>query len=166
MIINMLYFIKKSIKRYESNLNYEKYWKKRLSVQLGGTGVKFYYNIIWLRRQESKFCSATGIGLGTKESPTAWFDSRIYFPHGLANIIIARNVKIGKNVTIYQNVTIAEEDKYKITVIEDNVIIGSGAVILKNIHIGKGAKIGANAVVCENVPAGATYVGIPAHRVK
>lgn len=158
--------MRRIIKSYEMNLNYEKYWSKRLSVQRGGTGVKFYYNIMWLRRQESKFCSATGIGLGTKDSPTAWFESKIYFPHGLANIIIARNVRIGKNVTIFQNVTIAEEDKSKITIIEDNVIIGSGAVILKNAHIGKGAKIGANAVVCEDVPAGATYVGIPAHRVR
>lgn len=41
-------------------------------------------------------------------------------------------------------------------------MIGAGAVILNNAHIGKGAKIGANAVVVCDVPAGATAVGVPA----
>ncbi len=63
---------------------------------------------------------------------------------------------------IYQHVTIAEEDKNKTTVIEDGVMIGAGAVILKNVHIGKNAKIGANAVVVCDIPEGATAVGAPA----
>lgn len=58
--------------------------------------------------------------------------------------------------------TIAESDRMKKTIIEDNVIIGAGAVLLNNPHIGKGAKIGANAVVLTDVPAYATAVGIPA----
>lgn len=41
--------------------------------------------------------------------------------------------------------------------------IGAGAVLLNNSHIGKGAKIGANAVVVSDVPAGSTAVGVPAH---
>ena len=41
-------------------------------------------------------------------------------------------------------------------------MIGAGAVILNNAHIGKGAKIGANAVVTGDVPAGATAIGVPA----
>lgn len=48
------------------------------------------------------------------------------------------------------------------TIIEDDVRIGAGAVILNNPHIGKGAKIGANAVVIGDVPAGSTAVGVPA----
>lgn len=90
----------------------------------------------------------------------------LVLPHGLCGIIIARNVKIGKNVAIYQHVTIAESDKKKMTVIEDNVMIGAGAVILNNAHIGKGAKIGANAVVVGDVPAGATAVGVPARIIQ
>lgn len=42
------------------------------------------------------------------------------------------------------------------------MLIGAGAVILNNAHIGKGAKIGANAVVVCDVPEGATAIGIPA----
>lgn len=41
-------------------------------------------------------------------------------------------------------------------------MIGAGAVILNNAHIGKGAKIGANTVVLHDVPAHATAVGNPA----
>ena len=65
-------------------------------------------------------------------------------------------------MTIYQHVTIASDDPQKLTIIEDDVVIGAGAVILKNVHIGKGAKIGANAVVVCDVPDGATAVGVPA----
>ena len=44
----------------------------------------------------------------------------------------------------------------------DNAIIGSGAQVLGPITVGKGARIGANAVVTRDVPEGAVMVGIPA----
>ena len=46
--------------------------------------------------------------------------------------------------------------------IGDNDVIGAGAKILGAVHIGDGAKIGANAVVVSDVPAYATAVGVPA----
>lgn len=61
-----------------------------------------------------------------------------------------------------QGVTIAEGDKNKTTIIEDDVMLGAGCIIMNNAHIGKGAKIGANAVVLSDVPAFATAVGVPA----
>jgi serine O-acetyltransferase len=42
------------------------------------------------------------------------------------------------------------------------VLIGTGAKILGSVQIGDGARVGANAVVIADVPAGATAVGIPA----
>lgn len=59
---------------------------------------------------------------------------------------------IGSNVTIFQNVTIAEANRYERTTIEDDVIIGAGAVIIRNVRIDKGAKIGANIVILNDVP--------------
>ena len=44
----------------------------------------------------------------------------------------------------------------------DNVIVGSGAQILGPITVGARARVGANAVVTEDVPDGATMVGIKA----
>ncbi|NMA49466.1 MAG: serine O-acetyltransferase, partial [Tissierellia bacterium] len=46
--------------------------------------------------------------------------------------------------------------------VEENVIIGAGAKLLGPITVGKGAKIGANAVVLKDVPPYSTAVGIPA----
>ena len=46
--------------------------------------------------------------------------------------------------------------------VEDGVAIGSGAVIIGPLRIGRGALIGAGAVVTRDVPAGATVAGVPA----
>ena len=62
-----------------------------------------------------------------------------------------------------QNVSIAGRGPGNGTpIIEDDVMIGCGACILGGVKIGKGAKIGANAVVLKDVPAGSIAVGIPA----
>lgn len=47
-------------------------------------------------------------------------------------------------------------------VVEDDVVIGIGAIILPGVTIGKGAVVGGGAVVTKSVPAGATVVGNPA----
>lgn len=126
---------------------------------VNGGGVKRKIAVLLCRRTEAKKCSTTGTG---PVGNSCMLKEPLILPHGLSGIIIARNVEIGKHVAIYQHVTIAEADKSKTTVIEDDVMIGAGAVILNNAHIGKGAKIGANAVVLHDVPAHATAVGNPA----
>lgn len=50
--------------------------------------------------------------------------------------------------------------------IEDDVSIGSGAVILPGVTIHKGALVGAGAIVTKDVPAGITVVGNPAGDIK
>lgn len=139
-------------------MNYPLYWWLRLRVQQMG-GVKRLLIMLYLRRIESKRNSTTGIG---KEGNCCIIQSPIIMPHGMIGVVIGRNAMIGKNVAINQYVTIAEGDKSKTTVIEDDVMIGAGTVVLNNAHIGKGAKIGANAVVLHDVPAYATAVGNPA----
>ena len=42
------------------------------------------------------------------------------------------------------------------------VVVGGGAKVLGGFTVGEGARIGSNAVVVKEVPAGATAVGIPA----
>ena len=49
--------------------------------------------------------------------------------------------------------------------LDDGVIVGAGAKILGAITVGRGARIGANAVVVADVPAGTAVVGIPAKPV-
>lgn len=88
----------------------------------------------------------------------------VYFVHTLG-IIIGGDAKIGNRVRFMGNNTVgtAKDDGYP--EVGDDVIIGCGARILGNIKVGRGAIIGANAVVIEDVPAGATVVGVPARVV-
>ncbi len=79
------------------------------------------------------------------------------------NIFVHSGVKIGANCTLRQGVTIGtREDGGGVPVLEDNVELGAYAQILGPVRIGKGARIGAMAVVLADVPPGATAVGIPA----
>lgn len=85
---------------------------------------------------------------------------RIY--HGVGIVINDRSI-IGNNVGIRQNVTIGNKGvSGPCPVIEDDVEIGAGAIILGGITIGAGAIIGAGAVVTKNVPPGFTAMGNPA----
>jgi serine O-acetyltransferase len=85
-------------------------------------------------------------------------------------IVIDPDVVIGTNCTIFQQVTIGDarhpgQEGKSVPVIGNNVEIGVGAKVLGGIRVGDRAKIGANAVVLQDVPPGAIAVGIPA-RIK
>ena len=83
-------------------------------------------------------------------------------PH-LNGIIIHKNASVDENCTIFQQVTIGANehrlDYTKAPQIGSRVYIGAGAKIIGNITIGDDVRIGANAVVTKNVPAGMTVVG-------
>ncbi len=84
----------------------------------------------------------------------------LYIQHGFATIIAAR--KLGANCWINQQVTIGFVSPGARPTIGDNVAIHAGAKVLGEIMVGDGARIGANAVVLEDVPPGHTAVGVPA----
>jgi acetyltransferase-like isoleucine patch superfamily enzyme len=50
--------------------------------------------------------------------------------------------------------------------VEEGADIGTGAVLLPGVTVGKGSIIGAGAVVTRNVPRGAIFAGVPAHFVR
>lgn len=83
--------------------------------------------------------------------------------HHFGNIFIHRDAKIGSDCTLRQGVTIGTRfDGGPVPVIGNGVDIGAGAQVLGGVHVGNGAKIGALSLVLEDVPNGATAVGIPA----
>jgi serine O-acetyltransferase len=88
----------------------------------------------------------------------------LYLPHG--NVVVDGMVSIGRNCVIGPWVTIGTRGSVAGPQIGDDVFIGTGAKVLGGIRVGDGAKIGANAVVLHDVPAGATVAGIPARIVK
>ena len=112
--------------------------------------------MLYIKRSDAFNCASLGTDLGRG----AIFKSIPKFPHGINGIIINPNVIIGENAYIYQQVTIGDDGKgeYNAPTIGNNVIIGPGSKIIGKIKIGDNVKIGANAVVIEDVPNNATVV--------
>ncbi len=88
----------------------------------------------------------------------------LYIPHPVGTVVMAQG--LGRNVSIITNVTIGMRNTHDFPLIGNDVTIGAGARVLGGIVVGDGATIGANAVVIDNVPPGATMVGIPARPTK
>ena len=84
----------------------------------------------------------------------------LFIQHGFATIVAAR--RVGANCWINQQVTIGFDSPDNRPVLGDGVAVYAGAKVLGAVHVGDGARIGANAVVIHDVPAGATAVGVPA----
>lgn len=101
---------------------------------------------------------------GIEIHPGATIGRRLFIDHGMG-VVIGETAEVGDGVTLYHGVTLGgtswKEGKRHPT-LGNNVVVGAGAKILGPITIGDGAKIGSNAVVVKDVPAGATAVGIPA----
>ena len=98
--------------------------------------------------------------------PGAEIGRNFFIDHGFS--VIGETSVIGDDVTIYQNVTLGGTNPVngragkRHPTILDGAVIGSGAQVLGPIVVGEGSRVGANAVVTRDVPAGATMVGIPA----
>ena len=79
-------------------------------------------------------------------------------------VVIGETTVVGEDVTIYQGVTLGgtslRPGKRHPTV-GDRVVVGAGAKVLGAITVGDDARIGANAVVVRDVPAGTVVVGVP-----
>ncbi|HSI94783.1 MAG: serine O-acetyltransferase [Methylophilaceae bacterium] len=115
----------------------------------------------WLAR----FSSHIGRWLtGIEIHPGATIGRRVFIDHGMG-VVIGETAVIGDDCTLYHGVTLGgtswKKGKRHPT-LEKGVVIGAGAKVLGPITIGEEAKIGSNAVVVKDVPAGATAVGIPA----
>jgi serine O-acetyltransferase len=85
-------------------------------------------------------------------------------------VVIGETAEVGDGCTIYQGVTLGGTSLYRGTkrhpTLGSGVVVGAGAKILGGFTIGDGARIGSNAVVVKEVPAGATVVGIPGRIVE
>ena len=98
--------------------------------------------------------------------PSVKVGRNVTFGYQGLGIVVHRHAVLGSNIVIAPNVVIGGRGRPGAPVIGDDVLIGAGACVLGPIVIGKGAKIGANAVVLQDVPPGATVVGASARVIE
>ena len=92
--------------------------------------------------------------------PSVVIGAGLYLPHPVGTTVMAR--RIGARCTLVSALTIGMRDTMEFPEVGDDVFVGAGARVLGGITVCDGAKIGANAVVLCDVPAGWTAVGVPA----
>lgn len=122
-------------------------------------GLKFIARVI---SQLARFF--TGIEI----HPGAVIGNRFFIDHGMS-VVIGETAHIGNNVLMYHGATLGGTGNHsgkRHPTVKDNVIISTGAKVLGPITIGENSKIGANAVVLNDIPDNATAVGVPAKIVK
>ena len=124
----------------------------------------WHKNLKWLARA---FSYVGRWFTGIEIHPGATIGRRFFIDHG-TGVVIGGTAEIGDDVTLYHGVTLGgttwNKGKRHPT-LRNNVVVGAGAQILGPIVIGENARVGSNAVVVKEVPAGATMVGIPARQV-
>ena len=119
------------------------------------------HELLWLGRLISHAGRwATGIEI----HPAAVVGRRVFIDHGMG-VVIGETAEIGDDCTIYQGVTLGGTSLYRGTkrhpTLGKGVVVGAGAKVLGGFTVGDGARIGSNAVVVKEVPAGVSVVGIP-----
>ncbi|MDD7511088.1 MAG: serine O-acetyltransferase [Peptostreptococcaceae bacterium] len=105
---------------------------------------------------------------GIEIHPGATIGKRCFIDHGMA-VVIGETTEIGDDVTLYQGVTLGGTGKdtgKRHPTIGNRVVVSSGAKVLGPFTVGDDVKIGSGSVVLKEVPAGCTVVGIPGQIVR
>jgi serine O-acetyltransferase len=119
-------------------------WCSRHHVRLLPTLFE-WVNLLWFGIE---------IGSGVEIGPG------LYIAHPSGTVIFAR--QIGANATFIHAVTLGMRNTWEFPTLGNGVFVGAGARILGGVHLGDDCSVGANAVVIDDVPSGATAMGVPA----
>jgi serine O-acetyltransferase len=101
---------------------------------------------------------------GIEIHPAARVGRRVVIDHGMG-IVIGETASVGDDCLLYKGVVLGGttlERRRRHPQVGRNVVMGTNAVVLGDIHIGDNARIGSGSVVVHEVPADATVVGVPA----
>lgn len=138
----------------------------------GFQAVQAYRIAHWLSRQgRQHFASLIQMRVsecfGVDIHPGARIGKGIMIDHA-HSIVIGETAVVGDSVSMLHSVTLGgtgKEDGDRHPKIGNGVLIGAGAKVLGNIHVGDCARIAAGSVVLEDVPERKTVAGIPARIV-
>lgn len=133
-------------------------WAHRVAHRLWRMGLKPLAHVV---AYTSRWVTGIEIHPGARIGP------RFIIDHGMG-VVIGETAEIGADVMIYHGVTlggVSSERGKRHPTVEDNVVIGAGAKVLGAIRIGKGSRIGANAVVVKDVAEERVVVGIPGRAI-
>lgn len=112
----------------------------------------------------ARIVSATARVLtGVDIHPAATIGEGLFIDHAIG-VVIGETAVIGEDVTMYHGATLGGRSDslgQRHPTVGNRVMIGAGAKVLGPVTIGDDCRIGANAVVVRDVPAGSVIVGVP-----
>ncbi len=98
-----------------------------------------------------------GVSWGLEATPDVFWPERI---------TLGDHAVVGYDSVLLCHEFLQDEYRTGEVVVGDRAMIGAKAVVLPGVRIGEGAQVGANSLVTEDVPPGATVVGVPARPVE
>ncbi|NLG45957.1 serine O-acetyltransferase EpsC [Gordonia sp. (in: high G+C Gram-positive bacteria)] len=148
--------------------------RSMVEVALAYPGV----HALWIHRVSHRLWTSGGVArmparllsqfarflTGIEIHPGAKIGRRMFIDHGMG-VVIGETAEIGEDVLMFHGSTLGGVSMSKgkrHPTVGDRVLIGAGAKVLGPITLGDDAKIGANAVVVHDVPAGFVAVGTAA----
>ena len=131
----------------------------RIGTYLKEKNSKLLYFMVYWHYKHLMYKTGIQLPIGTKVG------GGVLFKH-FNGVVINDDAIIGINVTIFNGVTIGvnlqPDGLNNHPIIEDSVVLCTGAKIIGGITVGKGSIIGANAVVIKNIPEDSVAAGVPA----
>lgn len=139
----------------------------------GYQAVRAHRRANWLWRHGFKFLARvysnwSRFWTGIEIHPGATIGKRLFIDHG-TGVVIGETTEIGDDCTLYQGVTLGgtgKDEGKRHPTLGNNVMVSSGAKVLGPFKVGDNVKIGAGSVVLKEVPPNCTVVGIPGKVVK
>lgn len=146
--------------------------RSKLEVALTYPGVHALWShrvahSMWKRgaRTPARMVSAFArVMTGVDIHPAARLGRRLFIDHA-TGVVIGQTAEVGEDVVMFHGVTlggVSMSPGKRHPTVGNHVMIGAGAKVLGPITIGDDAKVGANAVVTKDLPAGAVAIGVPA----
>jgi len=126
---------------------------------------------LWKRKHLTLARMISHIGrflTGIEIHPGATIGRRFFIDHG-SGVVIGETAEVGDDVLMYQGAVLggtSSERTKRHPTIGSGVVIGAHAIVLGNIYVGDGSKVGSGSVVIESVPAGSTVIGVPGRVVR